>query len=522
LVYTQGIVYESGGEFQFGKKYNIGTFSIVRPINYPDLATIQVFNGASNVTSSLTFGSNGKITNGANTNLTWTGKFSILCRFENDVLPIGIATYYEEINQQLYSIPDLRMIEVKVESLKAQSNLTQTYNHYLSIPLELQTQIPVVTKTDIVLSESGFESRQSLNSVRRKFEIPELSVHKETTEYILTLVRIGLGTWSNFQIQDPEAGFDSIFRFAEVPTFQTLVYDNDGEVQMSKINNLKFIEENNFLKSTLCRCWIITRTDNFKLGFTNHDRQVIISGVNCTPIIPFESSTTTKTAELNVDNIESKSITNDFYVDEVDIRKGLYDDATIEMVLFDWLSNTVTSQLFNGYFGDYTLNYLPDGGRTYQFQTIGATEKLNNSISLKTTSSCRHKFLSQGGEGKACNRVIDNNVRAVTSVTGVVSPNVIQIGFGADNWTGYLYGVFTFGTGAYTQKSFYIENALGLNITIGEDLPYPPVIGDEVILTKHCDGSVAACSVYDNLVNYGGFPKLPGTDVVTSNPNTGF
>jgi hypothetical protein len=190
LVYSQGIIYEYNGEYQFGKKYNIGTFSIIRPINYPDLSTIQVFNGNIDVTNTLTFGDNGKITNGANTNLTWTGRFSVLCRFENDILPIGIATYYEDISQQLYSIPDLRMIEVKVESLKTQSNLTQTYNHYLSIPLELQTQIPLVTKTDIIQSESGFESRQSLNSVRRKFEIPELSVHKETTEYFLTLVRI--------------------------------------------------------------------------------------------------------------------------------------------------------------------------------------------------------------------------------------------------------------------------------------------------------------------------------------------
>jgi uncharacterized phage protein (TIGR02218 family) len=389
------------------------------------------------------------------------------------------------------------------------------------VPLELQTQIPVITKTDIFQSESGFESRESLNSVRRKFEIPELSVHKEVKEYFLILLRLGIGTWANFQIQDTEAGIDSIFRFSEVPSFQTLVYAENGVVQMFKINNLKFIEENDFLKSTYCRCWVITRSDNFKLGFTNHDRKLTITGVVCTPTIAFESTSTTKTAELNVDNIETKSITNDFYVDETDIRRGLYDEAIVDIYLFDWLSNTVVSQLFNGYFGDYTLGYSPNGSRTYQFQTIGSTEKLNNSVSVKTTSACRHKFLSQGDPGKACNRIIDNNARVVAVVTGVISSNILQIGFGTDNWVGYKYGVLKFGNGNFTQRSFYIETAQGKNVTIGEDLPYPPDIGSEVTLTRHCDGSVAACRDYDNLPNYGAFPKLPGIDVVSSNPNTG-
>lgn len=522
LVYSQGIVYEYEGEYQFGKKYNIGTFSITRPINYPDLSTIQVFNGNTDVTDTLTFGDNGKITSGANTSLTWTGTFSLLCRFENDILPVGIQTYYKEIQQQVYSIPDLRILEVKTESLRATHNLTQTYNHYLSIPLELQTQIPVVTKTDIFQSESGFESRVSLNTVKRRFEFPELSVHKETKEYLIILLRLGLGTWANFQIQDIEANIDSIFRFSEIPSFQTLAYANDGEVQISKINNLKFIEENDFIKSTYCRCWIITRSDGFKLGFTNHDRLLTIEGVNCTPTIAFESTSTTKTAELNVDNIETKSITNDFYVDETDIRRGLYDEAIVDIYLYDWLNETIVSQLFNGYFGDYTLGYLPTGSRTYQFQTIGSTEKLNNSISKKTTSICRHKFLSQGLQGHACNRVIDSNARIATVLTGVVSTNVLQVGFGLDNWSGYKYGTLKFGNGNFSQREFYIEEAQGLNITIGEDLPYPPDIDSDIILTRHCDGSVPACRDYNNLANYGAQPKLPGIDIVASNPTTGF
>jgi uncharacterized phage protein (TIGR02218 family) len=521
LVYSQGIVYEDNGEFQFAKKYNIGTFSIVRPINYPNINTIQVFNGNINVTSSLTFGSNGKITSGGNSNLTWTGEFSLLCRFENDVLPIGIETYYKDIQQQLYSIPDLRMMEVKVESLKSTSNLTQTYNHYLSIPLELQTQIPLMTKTDVFLSESGFESRVSLNSFRRKFEFPELTVHKETKEYLLILFRLGLGTWSNFQIKDIEASIDSIFRFSEIPSFQTLVYAENGLVQMCKINNLKFIEENEFIKSTYCRCWIMTRTDGFQLGFTNHDRVLTINTVNCTPTIAFESTSSTKTAELNVDNIETKSITDNFYVDETDVRRGLYDEAIVSIYLYDWLNETIISQVFSGSFADYTLGYLPTGSRNYQFQTIGISEKLNNSISKKTSSECTHKFLSQGEPIKSCNRVIDSTVRITSVITSVVNPRIIQVGSGTDNWIGFIYGEIKFEDGNYSQRIFHIENVGGNYVTIGEDLPYPPDIGSFVSLTRNCEKSVAACSLYDNLVNYGGQPRLPGLDVTSSNPTTG-
>jgi uncharacterized phage protein (TIGR02218 family) len=334
-------------------------------------------------------------------------------------------------------------------------------------------------------------------------------------------LRLGLGTWANFQIQDIEANIDSIFRFSEIPSFQTLLYAENGLVQMSKINNLKFIEDNNFLKSTYCRCWIMKRLDGVKLGFTNHDRILTIDGVNCTPTIAFESTSTTKTAELNVDNIETKSITDIFYVNETDVRLGLYDEAVITIYLYDWLSGTIVNQIFTGYFGDYTLGYLPTGSRTHQFQTIGVSEKLNNSISVKTSSECRHKFLSQGDPINSCNRVINSDVRITTLLSGVVSPNIIQVGFGTDNWIGYLYGEIKFNDGNYKDRIFFIENVGGLYITISEDLPYPPTIGSSVTLTRHCDHSVAACSIYDNLANYGGFPRLPGLDVATSNPTTG-
>ena len=33
--------------------------------------------------------------------------------------------------------------------------------------------------------------------------------------------------------------------------------------------------------TTLCRCWIVTRRDGVKQGFTDHDEDIDIAGVTC-------------------------------------------------------------------------------------------------------------------------------------------------------------------------------------------------------------------------------------------------
>lgn len=33
--------------------------------------------------------------------------------------------------------------------------------------------------------------------------------------------------------------------------------------------------------TTLCRCWIVTRADGVRQGFTEHDQDIVLDDVNC-------------------------------------------------------------------------------------------------------------------------------------------------------------------------------------------------------------------------------------------------
>ena len=51
-------------------------------------------------------------------------------------------------------------------------------------------------------------------------------------------------------------------------------------------------------------------------------------------------------------------------------------------------------------------------------------------------------------------------------------------------------------------------------------LPIAPVIGDEILLTRPCNKTVEACKNFNNIANYGGFPRLPGIDNLVSGAET--
>jgi hypothetical protein len=46
-------------------------------------------------------------------------------------------------------------------------------------------------------------------------------------------------------------------------------------------------------------------------------------------------------------------------------------------------------------------------------------------------------------------------------------------------------------------------------------------VGDTLEISQGCGKTRAACLAFDNVVNFRGFPDVPGTDQVLSYPNPG-
>src|SRR5690606_27354818 len=88
--------------------------------------------------------------------------------------------------------------------------------------------------------------------------------------------------------------------------------------------------------TTHCFAWIIRRSDQIVLGFTDHDRTLIIDGVSCEPLSGLNSSEASTQLGLSVAGGEVEGILSSSKISDADIELGRYDDAVIEAYLANW------------------------------------------------------------------------------------------------------------------------------------------------------------------------------------------
>ena len=87
-------------------------------------------------------------------------------------------------------------------------------------------------------------------------------------------------------------------------------------------------------------------------------------------------------------------------------------------------------------------------------------------------------------------------------------------------------GLAAFTTGDNTGVRVMIKNhrpaTAGASISLWSSLGKTIAIGDHVTLTAGCDKTFATCRArFNNIVNFRGFPHMPGNDVVMSYPVAG-
>lgn len=99
--------------------------------------------------------------------------------------------------------------------------------------------------------------------------------------------------------------------------------------------------------ATLCHVWLLSRRDGVKMGFTDHDRDLIVEGVTCSA----GSGWTAGARENRVNSAGAASIAgvlDDLGIDEADLEQGLYDEAEVELWRVDWRRPDLKIRLWRG------------------------------------------------------------------------------------------------------------------------------------------------------------------------------
>src|ERR1044072_4709024 len=104
--------------------------------------------------------------------------------------------------------------------------------------------------------------------------------------------------------------------------------------------------------TTLARCWIVTRRDGVKMGFTDHDMDLTVAGTLCHADTGLTASEATARLGLQVDGSEIAGALAADSLAESDLAAGRYDAADIEVHLVDWSEPSLSVLLAKGALGE--------------------------------------------------------------------------------------------------------------------------------------------------------------------------
>jgi uncharacterized phage protein (TIGR02218 family) len=269
--------------------------------------------------------------------------------------------------------------------------------------------------------------------------------------------------------------------------------------------------------TTLCRCWLITRNDGVTQGFTDHDADIVLGSVTCRAGSGLTGSEAAQTLGLAVDGSELSGALADDTLNEADLAAGRYDAAAVELWLTDWSEPSLKVLLAKG-----TLGEVRRAGSAFTAEVRGLSQRLAEDSGRLYTTTCSADF-----GGARCK--IDLASPAFRG-SGAVVDLAATSSFTASGLDAFDDGCFTAGKLTFTSganaglsvevKSHVKDSAVTLDLW--QAMPEPIQGGDDFTVTAGCDKRFQTChDRFDNVVNFRGFPHIPGNDFVVRYPVQG-
>lgn len=267
--------------------------------------------------------------------------------------------------------------------------------------------------------------------------------------------------------------------------------------------------------TTTCRAWLVRRVDGVTLGFTDHDRALVLGGVIYLPDSGLTTRALQQTTGLAVDNTEVLGALNAEAVTEADLMAGRYDGAEVEAWLVNWAAPDQRVMQFRGTVGEVSR---AEGAFTAELR--GLTESLNQTQGAAYLRTCAATL----GDERCGFDLIQSGYfieRVVEKVTGAQRFDFAELAGFDDRWfeRGRLVVLSGASAGIVGQVKRDVTVGAGRRIELWQSIRSEVVPGDQVRIEAGCDKRAASCRTkFANFLNFRGFPHLPGDDWLSSYP----
>ena len=272
-----------------------------------------------------------------------------------------------------------------------------------------------------------------------------------------------------------------------------------------------------------CTCWAVTRRDGVVHGFTDHDRTLSFDGISFSPTAGLSARALASSSGLSVNNSAAVGVLSTVAITEPDIMAGRYDGAAVTTWLVRWDDVAARQVRFRGTIGEITR-----GAGGFEAELQGLTEALNQPQGRSYLKTCSAVL----GDARCGVNLGDPSFVMTHKLDTAPQGHVIAM---TDHGN---YDAGWFEDGLCVVQS---GNAAGLQVAIKSDVTdgdqrlitlwalfaHPLQAGDTLRFIAGCDKRADTCrEKFANLINFQGFPDIPGDDWLVSvprsdQPNTG-
>jgi len=269
--------------------------------------------------------------------------------------------------------------------------------------------------------------------------------------------------------------------------------------------------------TTLCYCWRIVRNDGVSLGFTDHDKDLVIDGVTYEAAAGFSATEIPSSVGLSVDTVDAHSVLKSDRLDEDELAAGLFDNAAVDIFIVNWADTSQKLLLRSGNLGE-----IARGRHAFRAEVRGLAHELNQDKGRLYQYQCDADL----GDAR-CKIDLDQPAFKGTGTVAAVADQrtftVSGLGAYANDW--FTHGLLTWTTGANAGRAMEVRlhSALGTTVTIElwQPMALPVAVSDQFSIKAGCDKQFPTCKAkFNNVVNYRGFPHMPGNDFAISYPNS--
>jgi uncharacterized phage protein (TIGR02218 family) len=255
--------------------------------------------------------------------------------------------------------------------------------------------------------------------------------------------------------------------------------------------------------------WRLERSDGVTIGFTSHDQDVVFDGLLLRASPGMRPTSIVETLGLEDDGLDINGALSADAIRSDDLLAGRWDEAYLEIFLFDWIQPTAGRQLL----ASGELGAISFSGDAFEVEFMGLKRAFDRAVVPQSSPSCRATFCDS-----ACglNR---QRFRRLAKLSGAQGNRLLLDSPVIAPANAFAYGCVRFLDGQNCGLLADILSSDADSVTVRHQSVIVIQPSTAVELIEGCDKQISTCATrFANAVNFRGEPYLPGNDLLTRYP----